>query len=99
MSEEVIDIAGRQYTNAVKNELKNITAGLEARIKTLENRLDGRITRDEVWNLIADRIYVELMNVNSELSKAIRKTQVDPDFIKIQVRDILHTVRIGLIVE
>ncbi len=83
MSDEVIDLGAREYTSNVKKELKGQIAKLEARIKVLEAKVQALETRpssgfdearvnDHAWTKAGERLYAELANPNSEISKFVR---------------------------
>ena len=74
MSDEIIDAKGREYTTAVRNELKGDLASLAARVRALETRpppATGGLTRDEIWKLAGDRIFAELTTSGTPLFAAV----------------------------
>lgn len=98
MSDEIIDAKGREYTTAVRNELKGDLASLAARVRALETRpppATGGLTRDEIWKLAGDRIFAELTTSGTPLFAAVHQG----GDVKAEVQALLSKIRIGLVLE
>lgn len=97
MSDEVIDVAAREYTTAVRNELKGDLAALAARVRALEAKpAGGGLNRDEVWQLILDGIYAQLTTPGTLLYAA---THHEAEDAEARLLALVERLRIGLIVE
>lgn len=96
MSDEIIDAKGREYTTAVRNELKGDLAALAARVRALETRpAPAGLSRDEIWKLAGDRIFAELTTSGTPLFAAVHQG----GDVKAEVQAILSQIRIGLVLE
>jgi len=93
-----VDEEARQYTTAVKKELKADVAALDKRLGALEARPTtsvAGISRDESWQLARDSVYFDVQRpdsgIRAEIAKLIdaRPAPTDRNGLKALVREVL----------